>query len=296
MVLLRNVVKVAACVSGCALASKLVDDGTLRKAHALTTAERRTFEEHFPRGSWDDNWDFRSPQFLIDGTKYAQASEADKKKMDEEVKAKATRNIILIRHGQYFLDTDKKNLTPLGREQAALLGKRLAESGMKFDSLVMSTMTRATETAEIILELFPNLKRTSCSLIEEGPPYPPVPAVDHWKPPLAVGVLLRRREDRVRLPSTYTPRTTVSKGGLLRRHIHRAPPSQKEDSYEIIVCHANVIRYFVCRALQFPPEGWLRMSLGNCSITWLVVRPSGRVSLRSLGDIGHLPPSKVSFT
>lgn len=57
MVLLRNVVKVAACVSGCALASKLVDDGTLRKAHALTTAERRTFEEHFPRGSWDDNWD-----------------------------------------------------------------------------------------------------------------------------------------------------------------------------------------------------------------------------------------------
>lgn len=279
MVLLRNVVKVAACVSGCALASKLVDDGTLRKAHALTTAERRTFEEHFPRGSWDDNWDFRSPQFLIDGTKYAQASEADKKKMDEEVKAKATRNIILIRHGQYFLDTDKKNLTPLGREQAALLGKRLAESGMKFDSLVMSTMTRATETAEIILELFPNLKRTSCSLIEEGPPYPPVPAVDHWKPPLAEFF-----SEGARIESAF------------RRHIHRAPPSQKEDSYEIIVCHANVIRYFVCRALQFPPEGWLRMSLGNCSITWLVVRPSGRVSLRSLGDIGHLPPSKVSFT
>ncbi|EYC14752.1 hypothetical protein Y032_0039g133 [Ancylostoma ceylanicum] len=28
----------------------------------------------------------------------------------------------------------------------------------------------------------PSLKRSSCSLIEEGPPYPPVPAVDHWKP------------------------------------------------------------------------------------------------------------------
>lgn len=32
-----------------------------------------------------------------------------------------------------------------------------------------------------------------------------------------------------------------------RRYIHRADPKQKEDSYEVIVCHANVIRYFVCR-------------------------------------------------
>lgn len=32
-----------------------------------------------------------------------------------------------------------------------------------------------------------------------------------------------------------------------RKHIHRADPKQKQDSYEVIVCHANVIRYFVCR-------------------------------------------------
>ncbi|XGW07590.1 hypothetical protein V3C99_010618 [Haemonchus contortus] len=278
MVLLRNAVKVAACVSGCAVAAKVWDDGTLRKAHAFTT-ERKSFDEHFPRGSWDDNWDYRSPSFLLNKKKYAEANEAEKKKMDEEVKSKATRNIFLIRHGQYFMDSEQKNLTPLGKEQAAFLGKRLAESGMKFDSLVMSTMPRATETAEIILEHMPDLKRTSCSLIEEGPPYPPIPAVDHWKPPHSEFFA-----EGARIESAF------------RRHIHRAPPSQKDDSYEIIVCHANVIRYFVCRALQFPPEGWLRMSLGNCSITWLVIRPSGRVSLRSLGDIGHIPPSKVSFT
>ncbi|VDK47795.1 unnamed protein product [Cylicostephanus goldi] len=167
-----------------------------------------------------------------------------------------------------------------GREQAAFLGKRLAECGINFDQLVMSTMTRAKETAEIILEhLPPTLKRSSCSLLEEGPPYPPVPAVDHWKPQHAEFFA-----EGLRIESAF------------RRYIHRASPSQKEDSYELYVCHANVIRYFICRALQFPPEGWLRMSLGNCSITWLVIRPSGRVSLRSLGDIGHLPPSKVSFT
>jgi len=32
-----------------------------------------------------------------------------------------------------------------------------------------------------------------------------------------------------------------------RKYIHRADADQSEDSYEIIVCHANVIRYFVCR-------------------------------------------------
>ena len=32
-----------------------------------------------------------------------------------------------------------------------------------------------------------------------------------------------------------------------RKYFHRAPPTQKEDTIEILVCHANVIRYFVCR-------------------------------------------------
>ena len=35
-----------------------------------------------------------------------------------------------------------------------------------------------------------------------------------------------------------------------RKYIHRADPDQLEDSYEIIVCHANVIRYFICRSVN----------------------------------------------
>lgn len=48
------------------------------------------------------------------------------------------------------------------------------------------------------------------------------------------------------------------------------------------------------RALQFPPEGWLRLSLNNGSITHLVIRPNGRVALRSLGDTGFMPPDKIT--
>ncbi len=50
------------------------------------------------------------------------------------------------------------------------------------------------------------------------------------------------------------------------------------------------------RALQFPPEGWLRMGLNNGSITWLTIRPSGRVALRTMGDAGFMPPDKLTRT
>lgn len=48
-------------------------------------------------------------------------------------------------------------------------------------------------------------------------------------------VLQQYHEDGARIEAAF------------RHYIHRAHPKQKEDSYEIIVCHANVIRYFVCR-------------------------------------------------
>ena len=38
----------------------------------------------------------------------------------------------------------------LGREQAEFTGQRLAALGLKYDTLVHSSMSRATETANII--------------------------------------------------------------------------------------------------------------------------------------------------
>ena len=79
-----------------------------------------------------------------------------------------------------------------------------------------------------------------------------------------------------------------------RKYFHRADATQEKDSYELLVCHANVIRYFVCRILQFPAEGWLRFSLNHASITWVSIYPSGRVVMRMVGDSGHIPPEFVT--
>lgn len=231
--------------------------------------------------AWDFNWDKRDPSTLVNGKKKERSSE-DPSSEQENGKPKATRNILLIRHSQYNLSGtgDKERiLTPLGREQAELTGQRLASLGLKYDILIHSTMARATETANIISKYIPGVELVSCDLLREGAPIEPVPPVTHWQPDA-----VQYHEDGARIEAAF------------RRYIHRADPKQKEDSYEIIVCHANVIRYFVCRALQFPPEGWLRMGLNNGSISWLTIRPSGRVALRTLGDSGFMPPDKLTRT
>jgi serine/threonine-protein phosphatase PGAM5 len=49
------------------------------------------------------------------------------------------------------------------------------------------------------------------------------------------------------------------------------------------------------RTLQLPPEAWLRSSVYNASITVLEIRANGDVSLRGMGDVGHLPVEKITY-
>ena len=80
-------------------------------------------------------------------------------------------------------------------------------------------------------------------------------------------------------------------------HIHRPDPDQEESYTTVLVCHGNVIRYFALRALQLPPDAWLRLAVFNASVTSLTVDDeSGSVSLRGLGDVGHFDPSHITYS
>ncbi|KAG8455960.1 hypothetical protein GDO86_001956 [Hymenochirus boettgeri] len=233
-------------------------------------------------GQWDKNWDRREPMSMVNLSKInGETGEEELQLHLNKHKPKATRHIFLIRHSQYKLDgkTDSERvLTTLGREQAELTGRRLAGLGFKYNHIIHSTMTRAKETMDIICKHLPDVTISSSDLLREGAPIRPEPPVCHWKPDVVY------YEDGPRIEAAF------------RHYIHRADVKQEEDSYEILICHANVIRYIVCRALQFPPEAWLRISLNNGSITHLVIRPNGNVSLRMLGDSGFMPSEKISRT
>jgi hypothetical protein len=70
---------------------------------------------------------------------------------------------------------------------------------------------------------------------------------------------------------------------------------ETEEEYIIFICHQNIIRYFVCRALQLPPEAWLRFRGSNCGITEIIISDDGRVSLEKFADVGHLPVTHHTF-
>ncbi|XP_065831230.1 serine/threonine-protein phosphatase PGAM5, mitochondrial-like isoform X2 [Oscarella lobularis] len=235
-----------------------------------------------PRTSWDANWDRRDPKAMADRLAHRKNSRTTTDGGDEKSNERptASRHLILVRHGQYDQNPTQDELrclTDVGRRQAIETGKRLSAFDLSYAKLIVSNMTRARETAGLVRSQLPDVPLVECSMLAEGAPCEPEPPVGHWKPEHYFF------QDGARIEAAF------------RKFFHRADVSQKEDSYEIIVCHANVIRYFVCRALQLPPEAWLRMSIANCGITRLTIRPSGRVGLRSLGDAGHLPPDLITY-
>lgn len=192
----------------------------------------------------------------------------------------ASRHLFLVRHGQYHnnrkLDRDRC-LTRIGREQLKHTGNRLKEIGVSYSRVVASTMKRAHESAEIILKCIGNLPMGSDRLLEEGAPIVPEPPLPNWKPKQK-----QYQTDGERIETAF------------RKYFRKADNSQSNDVNEIIVCHANVIRYFVCRALEVQPEAWLRLWLNHGSITWLTVKPSGRVVLNAMGASGYMPPSRLT--
>ncbi|RNE95139.1 phosphoglycerate mutase-like protein [Trypanosoma conorhini] len=232
------------------------------------------------------------------------------------------RQIVLVRHGQYQYEKSNddriRTLTPLGEEQARRTGqylfKAFVQSGIKASGakglsaddigkaasstgssvgaaagrnsmggflvapepkfIHVSDMTRAQQTAKHILEAFP----------------------PHLRRRLATDAALRERfpcdpePTRPNKHATYADMQTVE--AVFEKYFHRT--TADESSVEIIVGHANVIRYLVCRALQLPPEAWLRISLPHCSITSILIAGNGHVCLSCLGSAGHLPVDQIT--
>lgn len=188
------------------------------------------------------------------------ATAADENKYNEKlekVKPTAIRHIILIRHGQYNLDgtmDSERYLTELGRKQAAATGERLNALKIPLDVMVRSTMTRAQETGKIISTCITNIPIENCSLIEEGAPIPPQPPIGHWHPEPHVSNQLNSVFFFLFL--SFSPLFSVIQQfyqdgarieAAFRKYFHRADAKQEKDSFTLMVCHANVIRYFVCR-------------------------------------------------
>jgi serine/threonine-protein phosphatase PGAM5 len=186
----------------------------------------------------------------------------------------AARTLVLVRHGNYVDDASADarlgpGLSPIGVAQAHLAGARLA--GMPpFHALYVSPMQRARDTAAVIGISLP------------GRRFVQVEDLSECTPPT------RRTE----ITAEEKPADLdACKAQLDRVFATYFKPASGNERTDLFVCHGNVIRYLVTRALGVDTAAWLEMSAGHASITTIRVEADGRFKVIAVGDVGHLPPN-----
>ncbi|HEX7665590.1 MAG TPA: histidine phosphatase family protein, partial [Polyangiaceae bacterium] len=58
---------------------------------------------------------------------------------------------------------------------------------------------------------------------------------------------------------------------------------------ELLVCHGNLIRYLVTKAMGMKPLNWRNLAIYHASITDIRIQSNGRAILFSYNDVSHLP-------
>ncbi len=199
---------------------------------------------------------------------------------DSPVLAPSVRTIVLVRHGNYLADAsiDEKigpPLSVLGVAQAHLAGARLGALPDKFDALYVSPMQRARDTAATIGEDLPGKSFTVLDDLRE------------CTPPTRRKKIMEREK----------PEDVVACHAQLDRLFAKYfVPAAGAPQANLFVCHGNVIRYLITRALHVDSAAWLEMSVGHASITTIQIKADGSMQVIAAGDVGHLPANLQSGT
>ncbi len=75
-----------------------------------------------------------------------------------------------------------------------------------------------------------------------------------------------------------------------------AKPNTVGPTHELLVCHGNVIRWFVCRALGVDLTRWTQLEIANASITMIQIRPDGTARVQLFNDVPHVPVAQQTWS
>ncbi len=187
------------------------------------------------------------------------------------------RYVYLIRHGEYDHDdkSDSRNgkhLVALGHEQAGFAGQRLALLSASIGMFVSSQYTRARETADDIGRF---IDRTPArdTLLNECTP-----------------------DSESTEKDSTAAKTAKCDAQVAAAWSKYMTPSPENDAVDVLVCHGNVIRWLVSRALGTQGSLWRKMDIGNASITVVAIKADGTTKLATFSDVGHIPVAKQTWT
>jgi probable phosphoglycerate mutase len=181
----------------------------------------------------------------------------------------AHRFLHLARHGDA---ADGGDLSPAGREQATLLGRRLAR--LPIAAVHHGPLPRAAQTAALVAAHLPGV--TVHTAQEVGDYVPPV--TDPAGLPAPYAAFLRDVS-----PAEYGRGADLA-AAAITRHAH--PDGA---GHELIVTHSFTIAWFVRHALGAPEARWLGLNAANAGLTTILYRPDRPPALVAFNDLSHLP-------
>lgn len=188
--------------------------------------------------------------------------------------------VYLVRHGHYDRDTTATDdrvangLNALGHEQARLTGERLAGLGVRYDRLVSSEFLRAKQTADDMG------RAMGMAAVRDS-------ALNECYPSSA----------NARLMADVTPAEVAACDSARTVQWARYfAPTPARDTYDVLVCHGNIIRWTLLRAVGADTRNWHLPDVGNGSLTIFAIRPDGTVRTVMYSDVGHLPVAKQTWS
>jgi broad specificity phosphatase PhoE len=184
-------------------------------------------------------------------------------------------------------------LSPLGYQQADLLGKRLKYQNMKFDYLLSSTAVRAKQTAEIALKTTNvDISKliTSSALLEQSQ--------GMWEGlnrgacyTKEVFQQMKELDIEFSAPKGESLRMVQKRAiEFLEPFIEQAKKQSIEENREtsiVVFTHANLIRTVLQYYLQSNPKHTWLIEQNNTNITEILFNQYG-TSLVKMNDSGHL--------
>nr|WP_211229376.1 histidine phosphatase family protein [Nakamurella lactea] len=185
-----------------------------------------------------------------------------------------TRHLYVARHGEADAFGE---ITDIGRRQAALLGRRLAD--IEFDAVWHSPLPRAVEsTRELAPLLRPGTPAAEAAELIDHVPYVPTPAETPagWIP----------------FFDGYDATDAAAGNRIAERLVVRfgtAPEADAPDTHELLITHAYPIAWLVRHALDAPPARWLGLDSANTALTVIEYRPQLPPGLVMFNDQSHLP-------
>ena len=178
---------------------------------------------------------------------------------------------MFVRHGDYRPDPEE--LTDLGHEQVRLTAARLA-TAPAIDRVVHSTMPRAVQTAELLAaELGLTDLRADGALAECVPGTPSA----H---------LLSAQQQAWFVEHADGGAGAEQMAEAAARYLVPAPA----DRVELVVAHANVIRWLLATAVSAGPNAWFQQAHYHCGLSAVVLRPDRQPAVLAVNDSSHLPP------